>query len=86
LPKTPRFLSWSGERTKAVASALLGWLKRILQTTEPWFSREIDAGAPWSPEIGHRLSNSSVGIICVTMKNRSAASAAPRAEPVRRRV
>jgi hypothetical protein len=53
-------LSWSGERSKAVAIALRRWLPRVLQASEPWMSEhDIKAGQQWANEIGTRLASTS---------------------------
>jgi len=34
------FLSWSGPKSQAVATAFRGWLPDVLQEAEPWLSSE----------------------------------------------
>jgi hypothetical protein len=64
------FISWSGEKSKAVASALRRWLPDVIQTIEPWMSRhDIDAGARWNTELSGQLEQTKFGIICVTRTN-----------------
>lgn len=64
------FISWSGERSKSAAQALQGWIKSILQFSEPWFSSsDIEAGERWATEIGQELEQSNFGIVCVTPEN-----------------
>lgn len=66
------FISWSGPRSCAVAEFLRDWIKCVLQGTQPWLStRDIDRGALWLSEINDRLKETSIGIICLTMDNRS---------------
>lgn len=72
MPKTPIFVSWSGPRAGTVAKALCDWLRRALQTTDPWCSPEIEAGDRWSTAVADRLAASAVGIICVTRENHAA--------------
>jgi len=68
--KTKVFISWSGQRSKAIALALRVWIPRVLQTVEPFVSdKDIDAGRRWSDEIARELEDSSFGIICVTPEN-----------------
>ena len=64
------FLSWSGERSRAVAEALRSWLPRVLQSLRPWMSQEdIAAGSRWLFEVSGELADSGFGIICVTQEN-----------------
>src|SRR5688572_12185283 len=67
------FLSWSGERSRAVATALREWLPVMVPAAKPWVSHsDIDAGHRWSPEIATALEASDFGIICLTKENLSA--------------
>ena len=64
------FISWSGERSKAVASQLKKWIPDVIQQIMPWVSHlDINAGARWSNEIQERLSKVTFGIICITGEN-----------------
>ncbi len=64
------FLSWSGDRSKALANALKAWLPLILYYVEPWVSEsDIDAGARWSDEVAKQLDGCNFGILCVTREN-----------------
>ena len=66
------FLSWSGERSKAVAELLNNWLCCVIQAARPWIStRDIDRGALWFSEINEQLQDTSVGIICLTQENKN---------------
>ena len=67
------FLSWSGQASNEVAQALRSWLPAVLQATRPYFSpADIAKGARWSSEVAAELSESRVGILCVTRENLSA--------------
>ncbi len=67
------FISWSGERSKALATALYSWLPVVIQSIEPWMSREsIGAGQRWNTEIAESLDVAQFGIVCVTRENRDA--------------
>lgn len=64
------FISWSGERSKAVAEALRYWLPNVIHALEPWISGDdIDMGTRWRSGIANELEQSSVGIICLTREN-----------------
>lgn len=64
------FLSWSGETSKQVASALRDWLPNVIQAIDPWMSAEdIAKGARWSSKIASELGTTNAGIICVTQDN-----------------
>jgi hypothetical protein len=66
------FISWSGERSKALAEELRQWLKLVIQTLEPWIStHDIDAGVRWLDALNKELSENSFGIICLTPYNQS---------------
>lgn len=66
------FLSWSGPRSKAVAELLNDWLRCVLQACKPWISsRDIDRGALWFSEISGQLSDTGIGIVCLTSDNKS---------------
>jgi hypothetical protein len=64
------FISWSGEKSKAVAKALRRWIPDIIQSVQPWMSEaDIYAGSRWANEIGKELSETTFGIICLTRSN-----------------
>lgn len=63
------FISWSGQRSKAVAESCEQWFSQVIQAVEPWLSIEIGKGTKWGPEISARLEQSRVGIICLTKEN-----------------
>jgi TIR domain len=64
------FISWSGERSHALAEALYDWLPSVLQAIEPWLSSEdIQKGSRWPFEIGARLGDANFGIFCTTPEN-----------------
>lgn len=63
-------ISWSGERSKLIASAFHWWLPLCLQSTEPWMSdQDLPKGKRWLIEVTKQLSGSSLGIICLTPEN-----------------
>lgn len=64
------FISWSGERSKAIAQALRNWIPKVIQASEPWMSNEdISSGVRWSLEIFNELESTKVGIVCITPEN-----------------
>jgi hypothetical protein len=63
------FISWSGERSRQVAELLKAWLRTVIQASKPWISTGIDRGALWAGEIGSALSETNVGILCITEEN-----------------
>jgi hypothetical protein len=63
------FLSWSGERSSAVAQLLAEWLPQVVQAVDPFVSTTIEKGRRWSGEIAERLASAPVGIVCVTRDN-----------------
>ena len=49
------FISWSGQRSRAVALALRDWLKAVVQRANQWMSeRDIGAGERWDEQISAR--------------------------------
>lgn len=66
------FISWSGERSKALAVALKEWIPLILQYAKPWVSeKDISAGERWAQAISGELESSNFGILCITPENLS---------------
>lgn len=64
------FISWSGDRSRAIADFLTQWLRKVIQISKPWMSDfDIEKGKRWADEIGKNLSSHDVGIICVTPEN-----------------
>ena len=66
------FVSWSGNRSKAVAESLAAWLQQTIQAVDAWISTDLEKGVRWGPEITDKLRESTIGIICVTPENVSA--------------
>ena len=65
------FVSWSGKRSLKIAEGLRDWLPRVIQQLKPWLSADdIERGARWRSEVTNRLSQSRVGIFCLTPENR----------------
>lgn len=67
------FISWSGDRSKAIADALRRWFPSVLQAVRPYFSPDdIAKGSRWSPEISKELEASRIGLLVVTPENQEA--------------
>jgi hypothetical protein len=67
---TKVFLTWSGERSNAVARALREWLPLVIQDLHPWMSEsDVEKGTRWSTEVAQQLQEAKVGIICLTAEN-----------------
>lgn len=65
------FLSWSGNRSQAVANLMSDWLCCVVQACRPWISsRDLDRGSLWFGEINDQLKETSVGIICLSQENK----------------
>ena len=64
------FISWSGERSLAIAKAMRDWLPRVIHLIEPWMSEsDADKGIRWEQRIGLELEQTSCGIFCLTPEN-----------------
>jgi hypothetical protein len=61
------FISWSGDRGRAAADALAGWLPLVINALKPWVSTSgIEKGTRWSSEVAAKLEDSRAGIVCLT--------------------
>lgn len=63
------FISWSKQPSRQVAEALADWLPDVIQSLDPWVSKEIPAGSRWNTDIANELASTKFGIICVTRAN-----------------
>ncbi|GGA16447.1 toll/interleukin-1 receptor domain-containing protein [Dyella nitratireducens] len=64
------FISWSGERSKALALALKEWFPLVLHYADPWLSEaDIEAGQRWADAVAKELEACNFGILCVTREN-----------------
>ena len=63
------FISWSGERSRAVAKALNDWLPKVIQVVKPFYSPEIEKGTKGIDEVNASLEGTTFGIICLTREN-----------------
>jgi hypothetical protein len=64
------FISWSGAVSEAIATALAGWLPRVIQAVRPWVStQDLQKGQRWAEEISAKLEEATFGIFCLTPDN-----------------
>lgn len=64
------FLSWSGERSSAVAQVFRDWLPRAMQNIRPYYNPDdTSKGSRWGDEIRSELERSDFGIIFLTPEN-----------------
>lgn len=64
------FISWSGEKSRAVGTALKGWLPFVFQGLDVWISdQDLQAGTIWGAELDEVLKRSRFGVICLTRDN-----------------
>lgn len=64
------FISWSGPVSEKIGAAIKNWLPGVLQSVHPYFTpTDLEKGTRWFVEISKELSESKVGIICVTGEN-----------------
>jgi hypothetical protein len=67
------FISWSGDRSKAVAHTLREWLPAAISSINPWMSDDdILSGSRWNDEIKQQLASADVGVLCLTKENLAA--------------
>lgn len=63
------FVSWSGTRSKILATRICHLIQQVVHPIKPWMSTSIDPGDTWFSEISQRLSENMTGIICITPEN-----------------
>jgi hypothetical protein len=67
------FLSWSGDASKALATAINDWLGMIFPEVTFWISsRDIEAGERWGEELDKQLESTNFGILCLVPTNLAA--------------
>jgi len=67
------FISWSGERSRALAEAVHNWLPNVIQAVQPWMSaNDVDKGSRWRTGLANELEQTTVSIICLTPENLTA--------------
>ena len=66
-------VSWSGEKSRRIASYLTSFLSRVLPEVEWWISeRSLEPGREWWPELRESLRCSRNAILCLTQENMDA--------------
>jgi hypothetical protein len=64
------FISWSGQQSRDIASALRKWLPYMLQPVKPFLSSgDIRSGKRWSDVLAEELKETKYGIVCLTRYN-----------------
>ena len=63
------FISWSGQRSRALGSALRSWLSKVIPGISFFDSEEIPKGKNWHVEVIKALRGCSIGIFCITPEN-----------------
>ena len=73
-PEPPRvFISWSGDVSSAVATALRRLIDDVFGEGTCWISTaHILAGQRWAVVLGQALEQSSLAVVCLTIENRAA--------------
>ncbi|MCK5000107.1 MAG: toll/interleukin-1 receptor domain-containing protein [Anaerohalosphaera sp.] len=67
------FISWSGDISKKLAEELQTWLNGIIQAVTPYVSsQDIEKGELWDANITQELSDTNIGILCLTRDNLTA--------------
>lgn len=67
------FISWSGDLSRQIAEAIRDWLPGVIQAVRPYFTPDdVAKGSRWNSDISKELSDSSVGLICLTADNLTA--------------
>lgn len=60
------FISWSGERSHAIAVTLGDWIPSVIQAVETYVSPEdIRKGTGWLNDVSKELNQAFLGILCV---------------------
>jgi hypothetical protein len=68
---TKVFISWSGDRSKAIAEELRDWLPTVVQSIEPFIStQDVPIGGRGLSVLASELQDCSFGILCLTEENK----------------
>lgn len=64
------FLSWSGDKSKNVASAFYEWFPKVAPNFKLWMSsKDIEHGSLWMQKTSQSLDQSACGIVFLTKEN-----------------
>lgn len=63
------FISWSGDRSRWVATGLSEWLPLVVQAAKPFISTSMEKGTRGLEVIGEKLQQMKVGITVLTHEN-----------------
>lgn len=64
------FISWAGEPSRQIGTALQQLIALTVQNAKPWMSHEdILAGSDWSDEVRGHLKVATFGVLCLTPDN-----------------
>jgi hypothetical protein len=64
------FLSWSGDRSHAVANAWEAFVPCVIQSVRTFLSSsDLEAGARWGEGLDVALEEADIGILCLTQEN-----------------
>lgn len=64
------FISWSGDRSRALAVEIATWLKNVVHFFDPWISdSDLRKGDRWLQVVATKLSKCEAAIVCVTPEN-----------------
>jgi TIR domain-containing protein len=67
------FVSWSGDLSRDVATAIQTFLPGVIQAVDVFLSSEdIQKGSQWFQELGTALEEADFGILCLTSENLAA--------------
>jgi hypothetical protein len=70
MDKRKIFISWSGEKSQAVALALYDFLPTVLEHYDPWMSPvDIPKGVKWRDVVRKNLEEAFIGVLCLTSEN-----------------
>jgi TIR domain len=65
------FISWSGDRSRAMAEQLRDWLPTIVQSLDPFVStQDVPVGGRGLNVLASQLQDCSFGILCLTQENK----------------